>query len=218
MKKTTNVFVVISLIAIANLRVSAQENDSIYANKVVQKSPRRFEYYFNGAFGFYFPTNAGNLDSRGGINSVQFQVNYRDNFFSRLSFDLYNVGYTDNVNLNGINTFVQDKMQTTYIGLDLGYTGGIGKKLAWFAYGGVGLASMDVPLKEYNPATNTLRITTSTRNFLSYRGGAGFEYEFSRFFVVYIDAQYLSIQFKTDLSNQQLNGYSLQIGFKTPLQ
>jgi hypothetical protein len=172
MKKITSVFIVLSLIAIGNSEVNAQETDSTYSNKIVQKNPRRFEYYFNSGIGFYFPLNASNqLASRGLVNTFQFQFNYKHNFFTRLSFDLYNIEYNDNVNLNGLNTFVKDKVQNTFIGLDVGYTGGITKKLAWFAYGGVGMSSMDVPLKEYNGSTNVLRLTTSTRNFLSLRTG-----------------------------------------------
>jgi hypothetical protein len=199
--------------------VLAQENDSTYANKIVQKSPNRFEYYFNGGFGFYFPSKSVNvLSSRGVINTFQFQINYKGNFFSRFAFDLYNVNYTNHLTANGTNSTFQGKVQTTFIGLDLGYTGGISKKLTWFSYGGIGVVTMDVPLGDYSATTNTLRITTSTRNFMSYRGGAGFECEFNKFFIVYADIQFLSIPFKTDLRNHQLNGYSLQIGFKTPLQ
>jgi opacity protein-like surface antigen len=188
-------------------------------NKIVQTNPKRFEYYFNGAFGFYFPLNtASAVASRGNISTFQFQANDKDNFFSRLCFDQYNVGYEDNININGLNTYIKDKVQTTYIGVDIGYTFHLGEKLSPFTYIGAGFTSIDVPVVNYNNLQNNLRIVTSTKSFLGLRGGIGAEYEFNKFFILYLDAQYLSIPFKTDLSNKQLNGVSIQIGFKTPLQ
>jgi opacity protein-like surface antigen len=210
MKQTATVFI---LLFTANLSIAQQEN------KIIQTKPKRFEYYFNGAFGFYFPFNTTKtVASRGNVNTFQIQVNYKDYFFSRLCFDQYNVGYEDNVTINSLSTYIKDKVQTTYIGLDIGYTFHLGKMLSPFAYIGAGYTTMDVPTVSYDNIQNNLRIVTSTKSFLGLRGGIGAEYEFNKFFILYADAQYLSIPFKTDLSNKDLNGISLQIGFKTPLQ
>ena len=77
---------------------------------------------------------------------------------------------------------------------------------------------MNVPTVNYNATSNQLQIAKSSKSFIGLRTGIGVEYEFNRFFILYTDVQYLSIPFKTALSDKQLNGVSFQIGFKTPLQ
>ncbi len=109
-------------------------------------------------------------------------------------------------------------MQTNTYGLDIGYSFFEKKKLSYFAYVGGGLAAMRVPIIRYDQTTNTIESFKSSKNFLNLRTGIGIEYEFNKFFILYFEAQYSSIPFKTDLSNKQLNGISTLIGFKTPLQ
>jgi opacity protein-like surface antigen len=188
-------------------------------NQVIQKNPKRFEYYFNGGFGLYFPTQeSAVLANNGPIYSFQFQVNYKHNYFTRLAFDQYNIGYADEAILNGLNVKIDDKVQTLNVGLDYGYTFHLSKRFSPFAYIGLGYASVEVPIIKYDISTKTTEISNTRNPFLSIRGGVGGEYEFNKFFIVFAELQYLSIPFKTDISNKELNGISFQIGFKTPLQ
>jgi hypothetical protein len=188
-------------------------------NQIIQKNPKRFEYYFNGGFGIYFPTQeSAILANNGPIYSFQIQVNYKHNYFTRLAFDQYNVGYNDDFNINGLNFKINDKVQTLNMGFDYGYTFHLFKKFSPFAYVGIGYASMEVPNVKYDISAKVLDISNTRNPFLSLRGGIGGEYEFNKFFIVFTELQYLSIPFKTDLSNKELNGVSFQIGFKTPLQ
>lgn len=74
-------------------------NQIIKPNKLILNYPKRFDYYFNGSFGFYFPMNtAKTVASSGNIYTFQFQVNYKDNYFKSFCFDQYNVNYEDNYN------------------------------------------------------------------------------------------------------------------------
>ncbi len=188
-------------------------------NKIIQKNPKRFEYYFNGGFGLYFPTQESAVLARDGpVYSFQIQVNYKHNYFTRLGFDQYNVGYVDDLNIDGINVKINDKVQTLNIGLDYGYTFHISKKFSPFAYVGVGYASMEVPNVQYNLNSKAIDISNTRNPFLSLRSGVGGEFEFNKFLIVFTEIQYLSIPFKTDIRNKELNGISFQIGFKTPLQ
>lgn len=188
-------------------------------NQIIQKNPKRFEYYFNGGFGLYFPTQASTVLARDGpVYSFQIQANYKHNYFTRLGFDQYNVGYVDNLNVDGINVSINDKVQTLNIGFDYGYTFHLSKKFSPFAYVGVGYASMEVPNVKYNLTSKAIDISNTRNPFLSLRGGVGGEFEFNKFFIVFTELQYLSIPFKTEIRNKELNGISFQIGFKTPLQ
>jgi opacity protein-like surface antigen len=188
-------------------------------NQIIQNNPKRFEYYFNGGFGLYFPTQeSAILENNGPIYSFQFQVNYKHNYFTRLAFDQYNVGYNDDVNINGLNVKINDKVQILNVGFDYGYTFNLSKKFSPFAYIGIGYASVEVPMVKYDFNSKVVDISNTRNPFLSLRGGVGGEYEFNKYFIVFTELQYLSIPFKTDISNKELNGISFQIGFKTPLQ
>ncbi len=210
-KTKRNLMPLIVLLGITQVNVWGQ--DSIKINK-----PKRFEYYFNGAFGLYFPftTNTKAVANRGFVNTFQFQVNYKNNLFSRFFFDQYSVGYDENVLQNSTTLNVNQKVQTTSLGLDFGYTFDY-KKFSPYAYMGAGVALMDVPTVENLPTSNTINVGTSNKNFLGLRAGIGADFNISKLFIIYAETQYLNIPFKTDLSNKNLQGLSLQIGFKTPL-
>lgn len=188
-------------------------------NQIIQKNPKRFEYYFNGGFGLYFPTEVSTLLAKyGPVYSFQAQINYKHNYFTRFAFDQYNIGYSDNALINGQAFRISDKVQTLIIGFDFGYTFHATKRFSPFIYSGLGYASMDVPTVNYEKTTSAIEISSTQKPFLSLRGGMGGEYEFNKYLIVFAELQYLTIPFKTDISNKQLNGVSLQIGFKTPLQ
>jgi hypothetical protein len=191
----------------------------LYAQDSLKKEIKRFEYYFNGGFGFYFPfaTNTNALAKRGTVSTLQFQANYKGHYFSRFFFDQYNINYNDKASQNGIVTEIDQKVQTTALGLDFGYTFDV-KKFSPYAYIGAGLAMMDVPKIENFPQTSMLKIGTSTNNFLILRAGVGADFVISKLFIIYAEAQYLNIPFKTDLSDKSLQGLSIQLGFKTPFQ
>lgn len=183
------------------------------------QNENRFKYYFNGAFGAYLPVKAQDaLSKRGSVYTFQFQTNFKDNYFARFFFDQNNISYKDVANISGVNVSIDDYVQTNTFGIDIGYSFFEKSKLSYFVYLGAGTASLRVPIIGYNEEDNTGRISKSSKSFLNLRGGIGIEYEFSRVFILYLDVQYTSIPFKTDLSNKQLNGVTPIIGFKTPLQ
>lgn len=188
-------------------------------NTLVEDNPKRFKYYFNGGFGFYFPQKSTNaLSKKGPVYTFQFQCNYKDNYFTRVFFDQSNINYQDEFTLNGLNIRMNDYIQTNAFGLDVGYSLFEKKKLSYFGYIGAGAATMRTPLIRYSPTDDTLETYKSTKTFLNLRTGVGIEYEFNKFFIIYLEAQYSSIPFETDLSKKQLNGISTILGFKTPLQ
>ena len=203
-----------TLFLVASLSSYSQNENSIFQSK-----PNRFKFYFNGSFGLYLPINAAKtLAKSGAVYTFQFQTNYKDNYFTRLFFDQYNVNYKDNFVINNLKFNIDDNVITNTLGLDLGYTFKESKKLSPFVYIGAGYASMRTPNIEYSPLQNTLNTFTESKSFITFRGGVGLEYEFSRYFVIYLETNYSTIPFKTNLSDKPLNGIMTLIGFKTPLQ
>jgi Outer membrane protein beta-barrel domain len=187
--------------------------------KQIPKKTTPFEYYFNSGFGFYFPTNGQALLAKSGtVYSFQVQVNYKKRFFTRFEFDQYRINYTDNFKVNGQNMTINDKVEALNIGFDFGYTRQLSKRFSTYGYIGAGDAAIQVPTIRYNMTATNIDISTSEKNFLSFRGGLGGEFEINKVFIVFGELQYLSIPFKTEISDQQLNGVSCIIGFKTPLQ
>lgn len=191
----------------------------LISSSAFSQNENRFKFYFNGSFGIYLPSKAESaLSKNGSVFTFQFQTNYKDNYFTRIYFDQSNLNYRDNVVINGLNASIDDYVQTNAYGLDIGYSLFETRKLSYFAYVGGGLATMHVPIIRYDQTINTIESFKSNKNFLNLRGGVGVEYEFSKIFILYLETQYSSIPFKTDVSNKQLNGITTLIGFKTPLQ
>jgi hypothetical protein len=188
-------------------------------DKQISQKMTPFEYYFNSGFGYYFPTNGRSLLAKSGaVYGFQVQVNYKKHFFMRLAFDQYRINYTDNLRVNGQNMTINDKVETLNIGFDFGYSGQLSKRFSTYGYMGAGNAAIQVPNLYYNALTNSIDFSTSEKDFLSFRGGLGGEFQISKVFIIFGELQYLSIPFKTEISDKQLNGVSCIIGFKTPLQ
>ena len=184
-----------------------------------QTKPKRFEFYFNGSFGLYFPTKASNaLAKSGAVYTFQFQTNYKDNYFTRLFFDQYNVNYKDNFSINNLNFNIDDNVLTNTLGLDFGYTFIDSKKCSSYVFVGAGYAMMRTPAIQYDAAQNNVKTFSESNSFATFRGGVGVEYEFSRYFIIYLETNYSTIPYKTNLSDKPLNGIMTLIGFKTPLQ
>ena len=51
-----------------------------------------------------------------------------------------------------------------------------------------------------------------------YIQGLGANFKINRYFILYLEPQYMSFPVKTQVYNGNLDGVSLQLGFKTPLQ
>jgi opacity protein-like surface antigen len=188
-------------------------------NQVIQTNPKRFRYYFNGGLGLYTPINQAKLLAKNGIvYSFQAQINYKDSYFIRLAFDQYNISYSNNTIINGLNIKINEKVQTLNIGVDYGYAFHLSKRFSPIVYLGIGYASMEAPTVKYDNTSNVVDVSIVKKAFVSFRGGVGGEYEFNKYFIISAEVQYLSIPFKTDIGNQQLNGLNFQISFKTPLQ
>jgi hypothetical protein len=185
----------------------------------MNKKEKKVLYYFNGGIGYYLPLSAGSfLSEKGTTSSFQFQVDYKNHLFGRFYFDQYNVAFHTKFMQNGGNTYINGKVQTTALGLDVGYSWHV-HRLSPYAYVGTGLAMTDVPFLQNNtPGTNDAILTTESRSSLAFRAGVGMNYKINRFFIIYIEPQFLSFPIKTQVYDGMLNGVSVQLGFKTPLQ
>jgi hypothetical protein len=189
------------------------QNDS-----AVTPKPARMAWSFNATVGAYYPLGSfRTLSTSGQVYGFQFQGNYLRNLMVRLSVDQIVVPFQDNALIEGINFSIQSKLLTSFIGLDVGYYGNVTKRFAAFIYSGSGFALMDVPLQSYDRQANVVTQNLSSRMFVSWRGGLGAEFAFSRFFILSLEAQVMAIPFRTDLENKQLTGTSILLGFRTPL-
>jgi opacity protein-like surface antigen len=183
------------------------------------KHSRKLLYYFNGGIGLYLPTSThGALHETGFASSFQFQVDYKKHYFSRLYLDQYNIAFSTKLTDNdGSQLTLKGKVPTTMIGLDAGYNWHI-KKFSPYIFTGAGIAITDVPILEQISKPGNTTLTTQSQSALSFRGGVGVDYKISRFFILYFESQLLSFPITTQIYNGNLNGISLQVGFKTPLQ
>jgi opacity protein-like surface antigen len=180
--------------------------------------PRKMLYYFNGGIGIYIPTDThGALSETGFANSFQFQIDYKKHFFSRLYFDQYNIAFhTLYTAGDGSSLFINGKVPSSVIGLDVGYRWHV-KRFSPYVYAGTGGAITDVPYLKEN-TSNDIEVTTGSHSSLAWRGGVGVTYKLSKMFILYIESQYVSFPITTQVYSGSLDGMSLQIGFKTPLQ
>lgn len=180
---------------------------------------RKLLYYFNGGIGLYIPTSThGALSETGFASSFQFQVDYKKHFFSRLYLDQYNIAFlTDYTARDGSSLSIKGKIPSTLIGLDIGYSFRI-KKFSPYAYAGTGIAITDIPFLEESSSSGNISLTSRSRSALSFRTGVGIDYKINRFFILYFESQFLSFPINTQVYDGNLNGVSLQVGFKTPLQ
>lgn len=199
-----------SLLLLLALPVKAQV-DSLNVRKLL--------YYFNGGIGLYIPTSThGALSETGFSSSFQFQVDYKKHFFSRLYLDQYNISFlTDYTAKDGSNLAIKGKIPSTLIGLDVGYSLHI-KKFSPYAYAGASIAMTDIPFLEETSSSGNITLTSRSRSSFSFRTGVGIDYKISRFFILYAESQFLSFPISTQVYDGNLNGVSLQVGFKTPLQ
>jgi hypothetical protein len=191
-------------------------NSAAFSQKdtlAVQNKTANWELYSNGGFGKYFSTKKPiKLSESGNIYFFQLQLNYKYNYFTRLTFDQYSLFYSGKTTINGLAIQIKDKPQTTNLDIDFGYAISVSKKVSSFAYLGIGRAVVQVPNIKYDNSSG-LDIFNVKKPFLSLRGGIGGDYEFSKLFIAYVDLQYLTLP----LSNHPLNGIGVQIGFKTKL-
>ena len=180
---------------------------------------RKLLYYFNGGIGLYIPTSThGALSETGFASSFQFQVDYKKHFFTRLYLDQYNISFlTDYTAQDGSSLDIKGKIPSTMIGLDIGYSLRI-KKFSPYAYAGAGIAITDIPYLEETSSSGNITLTSRSRSSLSFRTGVGIDYKINRFFILYFESQFLSFPISTQVYDGNLNGVSLQVGFKTPLQ
>jgi hypothetical protein len=200
-----------SLLLLLTISVKAQVDSVTQARKLL--------YYFNGGIGLYIPTSThGALGETGFAGSFQFQIDYKKHFFSRLYLDQYNISFlTDYTAQDGSTVSIKGKIPSTLIGLDLGYSLHI-KKFSPYAYAGASIAITDIPFLEETSSSGNITLTSRSRSALSFRTGVGIDYKISRFFIVYFESQFVSFPITTQVYDGNLNGVSLQVGFKTPLQ
>lgn len=179
---------------------------------------RAMLYYFNGGAGSYFPLSArSSLSEVGAASSFQFQFDYKDHLFGRFIFDQYNVAFHTRFSQGAANININGKVPTTLLGLDAGYQYKL-KRFSPYAYIGVGLALTEIPFLESKPDNGDVILTTSSRSSLAVRAGLGVSYRINRFFILYLEPQFLTFPVRTQVYDGMLNGMSIQVGFKTPLQ
>jgi opacity protein-like surface antigen len=172
--------------------------------ETVEEKDKKSELYSNGGYGKYFSLDKETKTGQGGnVYFFQIQINYKKNYFTRLAFDQYSMAFTEKINKNGLKFSINDKIQTTNLGIDIGYTFPLSKKVSPYIYVGAGGANMQVPVLQYDSTIAMAGISLAKKPFLSLRGGAGCDYEFTKMFIAFLEMQYLSIPFK--------------IGFKTLL-
>jgi opacity protein-like surface antigen len=180
------------------------------------KTPSRFEYYFNGAVGAYYPTKGPKeSDYNGNMFSFQLQINYKDRFFTRPFIDSYDIGYKSELVTQGITLAFNDRVQTLNLGGDFGYAWQIGR-FSPYAYGGLGLGLVNLP-QITTTVGSRVQIDKPSIQTFAFRTGSGFDFEITKNFIVYLEGQFLSIPDTSPLQQQALNGMSFQMGIKTPL-
>ncbi|MFM8833202.1 MAG: outer membrane beta-barrel protein [Cytophagales bacterium] len=180
------------------------------------KKPSRFEYYFNGAVGAYYPTKGPKeSDYNGNMFSFQLQINYKDRFFTRPFIDSYDIGYKSELVTQGITLAFNDRVQTLNLGGDFGYAWQIGR-FSPYAYTGLGLALVNLP-QITTTTSSRVQIDKPSIQTFAFRTGGGLDFEVTKNFILYLELQYLSIPDTNSLQQQPLNGISLQVGIKTPL-
>ncbi|HEY8934021.1 MAG TPA: outer membrane beta-barrel protein [Cyclobacteriaceae bacterium] len=183
------------------------------------EKPRKLLYYFNGGVGVYIPTSThGALSETGFASSFQFQVDYKKHFFGRVFFDQYNVSFhTRYTAQDGSNLFINGKVASSMIGMEPGYRWHL-KRFSPYIYTGLGIAITDLPYLKNTETSKDVELTTNSQSALAFRGGVGITYKISKMFILYMESQYLSFPITTQVYDGSLNGVSIQIGFKTPLQ
>ncbi|MCA6381144.1 MAG: hypothetical protein IM606_12680 [Cytophagales bacterium] len=180
------------------------------------KTPSRFDYYFNGAVGIYYPTSGPEeSDYAGNTFTFQFQVNYKDYFFTRIFVDSYDMGYKNELVTQGITLAFNDRVQAINLGGDFGYTRLVGR-FSPYAYLGLGLALVNLP-QITTAIGSRVQIDKPSIQAFAFRAGGGFDFEITKNFILYSEVQYLSIPDLSSLQHQPLNGISAQVGIKTPL-
>ena len=180
------------------------------------KKPSRFDYYFNGAVGIYYPTNGSKeSDYNGDTFTFQFQVNYKHHFFTRIFVDSYDIGYKNELTTQGITLAFNDRVQAINLGADFGYTLVFGR-FSPYAYGGLGLGLVNLP-QITTTVGSRVQIDKPSIQTFAFRTGVGFDFEITKNFIVYLEGQFLSIPDTSPLQQQALNGISFQMGIKTPL-
>lgn len=200
------------LIILICAQISGAQNDTLKNGKL-----KVMQWYFNGSFGYYLPLeNPTALADRGGFAGFNFEGVFKRRGFFNVAFDQGSINFETNVQSNGIYLNYKSRLRTTYITANVGY-GLNSKKLQPYVYAGLGLATVDSPVLKIDNNTKSISFTSTNKNFFTYRLDVGIIYYLNKLFILYADVQYSSIPFKTDLANKQLNGITLQLGFKTPL-
>ncbi|WP_343672390.1 hypothetical protein [Chitinophaga sp.] len=179
---------------------------------------KKLLFYFNGGVGYYLPLTAQTtLSERGSASSFQFQVDYKAHLFGRFYFDQYSIAFHTKYTQNGFNTQLDGKVPTTAIGLDVGY-GWHFHRFSAYTYTGAGLAMTDIPVLRSEAGSSDAYLSSSSRSSMALRVGCGVNFKINRYFIPYFEAQYMSFPVRTQVYNGDLDGISLQVGFKTPLQ
>jgi opacity protein-like surface antigen len=194
--------------------VRAQNLNDTLVNKM-----KHFELFSNGGYGQYFPLDRQLAFSQSSsVYFFQLQIQYKQHYFARLAFDQYSINYKENTQLNGLDFKINNKVQAVNFGIDFGYAFNVSKRISPFAYIGAGRVALQLPTIQYDKNTMLVDVSIAKQAFLSLRGGLGCEYEFNKYFIAFLETQYISIPLKKEISSKQLNGMSFIIGFKTRLQ
>jgi hypothetical protein len=182
---------------------------------IAQSKWKSISIYSNGGYGKSFSVNKATKNIDGGnIYFFQLQFEYQKKYFTRLTFDQYTMPYSETNNNNGLQYQINNKMQSTNIGLDIGLQSKQRSKMMGVAYAGTGLASMQMPKITYDSMTKFTNIFNTNKSCLFLRAGAGLEYGFNKYFIACLETQYVSV-INTPAN---LNFLSFQIGFKSLLQ
>jgi hypothetical protein len=184
-----------------------------------RKQNTNFTFYSNSGFGLFVTSNNSKVLAGYGMNyNFQIQMNYKKQCFSRLQFDQYTLGYKTNLVSNGTNIQIGSKVNLSNVGIDFGNFINISKKITATPYAGIGFTVLTTPIAGYINSLNEIKFSSLTQSLLSWRYGASINYSYNRHLIIYTEIQYYSMPHKTNIENKPLNGYGIQLGFKTPLQ
>lgn len=192
--------------------------NSILAQLSTDIDGTKYHLDFGGSFGAFFPYSKTNgLNSTVGSNAITYlQLNFKKHYFARLKLGQTTVDYKSIQNYSSLTTNVDAKINSTNIGLDLGYQ----KRWNHFQpYGflGIGVSFFEKPDVTYSNSNNMVNFKTGSETQIYLNAGVGLNYIISRNFIIFGELQTITIPNIPTGSLTHLSGISPLLGIKALL-
>lgn len=180
---------------------------------------RKLYLDFGGSVGVFIPYDQakGQKSLMGSNAMTALQLNYHQNYFTKLQFGQKTVNFKSQNNFETINSRINAKANSTDLGLAIGYQHTFGR---WqpFILAGSGASFIDVPATSFSKATTgTVNYTTFSGTYQYVNAGAGINFKVSKAFIFYLEGQGSTIPNLPNKSSTHLSGISAMIGIKAPL-